>query len=205
MPGRREFDKHIAAIIPEWNKAEADIKIAEQLEGKVVFPSIKELRYSGRRIIDALNAAKQGDYKTAIEYLIDAKFDCIRARHDAIDVTVATVAAELAVVSKKVGFDSVLRAFPDYPKLRQLVIEAQEKIVNSRANRNSREAIYATVEGVPFAELVRMFRGFQSSEPVMKSLARKDRLARLLTVIAFVAATGLAAIQAWPQIRSLFE
>jgi hypothetical protein len=50
-------DDHLAllrAIQDEWNRAETDIKTAELVVNNIVIPSVKELRYAGRRIVDAL-------------------------------------------------------------------------------------------------------------------------------------------------------
>jgi hypothetical protein len=44
----------LGSILTEWNQAERDIKIAEQVSMRVVEPSIKELRYAGRRVTEAL-------------------------------------------------------------------------------------------------------------------------------------------------------
>src|ERR1700730_11122379 len=43
----------LKSIQDEWNKAEGDIKTAEMVVHSIVIPSIKELRYAGRRVIDA--------------------------------------------------------------------------------------------------------------------------------------------------------
>jgi hypothetical protein len=76
----------LVSILNEWNRAEADIKIAEQVANKVINPSIKELRYAGRRIVDGLVKAQRDDTSSEVISLFrDALFDCHRARHDAID------------------------------------------------------------------------------------------------------------------------
>ena len=58
------YEARIASICAEWDRAEKYIKLAEQIGGKVVFPAVAELRYAGRRIIEALHhiAAKSPDH-----------------------------------------------------------------------------------------------------------------------------------------------
>ena len=48
------FDKLFRALIEQWNIAERRIKKAEQVRGnEVVSSAIFELRYAGRKLIDA--------------------------------------------------------------------------------------------------------------------------------------------------------
>ena len=216
MTNKAEFDASIARISEEWNKAEEYVKVAEQIEGKVVFPSIKELRYAGRRVIEALECAHKNEYKQALEYLIDARFDCMRARHDAVDTTVSTAAAEIKAVTDRVGHDVVIRGFPEYSKLITLISDSQVKIASSRFNRNNREAIYANrgqakiVEGavvsVDFTSLVVLYRSFQANENVIKSLGKKDRFWQLWAVIStllLILFGAVGAITAWPVIKDM--
>jgi len=83
----------LRAIQDEWNRAETDIKTAETVVNNIVIPSVKELRYAGRRIIDAIMemTANPSAYDPArVRALLDdAHFDCHRARHDAIDAATA--------------------------------------------------------------------------------------------------------------------
>ena len=51
--------------------AEKDIKIAEQIGDQVVFPSIKELRYAGRRIVDALQALSKSEDAAKVTALLE--------------------------------------------------------------------------------------------------------------------------------------
>ena len=51
----------LVSTYEEWDKAESIIKLAEQVSGEIVFPSINELRYAGRRISEALSCISRGD------------------------------------------------------------------------------------------------------------------------------------------------
>ena len=129
-----------------------------------------------KNIIGTIELFPDKNFDQALEYLIDARFDCMRARHDAVDTTVSTAAAEIKAVTDRVGHDVVIRGFPEYSKLITLISDSQVKIASSRFNRNNREAIYANrgqakiVEGavvsVDFTSLVVLYRSFQANENV---------------------------------------
>ena len=118
----------LAAIQKEWNRAEEDIKTAELVVNKIVLPSIKELRYAGRRVIDALmiitanpHGADEGQIRSLLD---DAKFDCHRARHDAIDAATSKIAIDLEIMVSKLGYHAILPAYPDFPQLYQNLDES---------------------------------------------------------------------------------
>ena len=81
MPNLEPYDELLVQIQDEWNIAESDIKQAEQICNGVVIPSIIELRYAGRRIIEALTKIQLGAPEIEISDLLsDARFNCHRAR-----------------------------------------------------------------------------------------------------------------------------
>ncbi len=171
------YQSILADIRAEWDQAEKDIKLAEQVCGEVVIPSIKELRYAGRRIVDALNEmAADGDEGRARTYLQDAKFNCHRARHDAIDVAISKIAITLDLMSDKLGYDAILKVYPGFSEFFEQLSSTREKIVESRANRENREALYSDIENIEFQKLVIEFGKLQRAEPIMKSIAKKQRL-----------------------------
>jgi hypothetical protein len=47
------FLKSISDLAEHWNAIEGRLKEAEQLRGEPVIPSINELRYAGRQMVDA--------------------------------------------------------------------------------------------------------------------------------------------------------
>lgn len=175
MPSLADHTDALREIAEEWDKAEKDIKIAEQIAKKVAFPSIKELRYAGRRLVDLIRAEKAGDEESVARVLADAVFNCYRARHDAVDVTVSAVSVEMDLVAKKLGYHAVLQGFPAYRDLLLLIQSAQSQIVDSRAKRDDRDAIYSSVENAQLDQIVGLFREFKSSEALIRGLARQAR------------------------------
>lgn len=61
MPNWEKFHVKMDSIHDEWNKSEEAIKAAEQVNGRVILPAVKELRYAGRRIVEALHLIGAGD------------------------------------------------------------------------------------------------------------------------------------------------
>lgn len=170
-------------IRAEWNQAEEDIKLAEQVCDEVVLPAIKELRYAGRRIVDALNEmAGERQEKRISEYLQDAKFDCHRARHDAIDAATSRMQVTLKLMADKLSKNVILKACPDFAKFWGQLSEANDTIVQTRGpNRENRDQLYAGLEQINFKQLVGDFGKIQRAEPIMIALAREDKLTRWIS------------------------
>lgn len=170
------FQERLESIRTEWNKAELDIKQAEQICNDVVAPAINELRYSGRRLAEILYWVNLNDPESKIDGLLhDALFDCHRARHDAIDAGISKIAIDLDIAEEKIGYDPILKTYPDYPKLRKSVIEIKQKIKVSRGDRENREAIYSVIEKEDFIDICNEFSLFKASEAIMIELASEQR------------------------------
>ncbi|MTD95085.1 hypothetical protein GIW81_12155 [Hyphomicrobium sp. xq] len=189
-----DFADKLKEIRLEWDKAESSIKIAEQINNQVVFPAVKELRYAGRRIVDALaNCATAGDESAIRALLDDALFDCYRARHDAIDAAISKISTHLDAVTSKLGYSALTVGFPEFSALYDELGKAQEVVASSRGMRSDRDKLYVAIESVNMPPLVALYRKFKSSEPVMRGLAREERITKLIT-IGSATLIGLAAL-----------
>ncbi|MEL6707172.1 MAG: hypothetical protein AAFP79_02735 [Pseudomonadota bacterium] len=176
----------------EWNKAEAAIKRAEQLVGDIHIPAVFELRYGGRRMIDALDAAHHGgDPKKILALLEDARFCCHRAQHDAIDAAMSKMSITLDNMTSRLGFDAVASAHPDFNAFYSDFMVAREKIAQSRENRKDRNGIYEALTAVDLPNLTERFTRLMAAEPIAKNAALKIKLGSLngfvLTVVAILA------------------
>lgn len=170
----------LAVLRDHWDKAEADVKLAEQVCNNVVFPSVKELRYAGRRLVEILHKIDDEANKDIVEGLLqDALFDCLRARHDAVDAATAQIAVTLDLAAEKLGYDVITQTFHKFTELRAKLNSVRSKIVESRGNRSNREAIYSVVETIDFPQFVALFSEFQESEPIMVELAKSARRTKL--------------------------
>jgi hypothetical protein len=175
MANQEDIDSALEELRKQWNKAENAIKIAEQVNGKIVNPAIYELRYSGRRIVEAL-AAQKHDKNAAKKLIDDAIFDCCRARHDAIDAATSKIAADLKIATKRLGAKNILQNFPQYSELASMIDGIRSRIAVSRENREDRDAIYESIEAADLPAVVKVYNRFTSSEPLMIQAARSDRL-----------------------------
>lgn len=176
MNEQNDFASLYEKICHEWNKAEEDVKRAEQVCDEVIIPSIKELRYAGRRLVQALELnARNGD-KAEIEKLLnDAAFDCHRARHDAIDASTAQIAKVMRIATEKLKYGAILTAFPDFPRLWERLNAIRGKIVASRGSAQDRDRLYETVEAADFPALLSLYAQFQAREGLMQDIARTER------------------------------
>ena len=97
MPNWETFRVKPDSIHDEWNGSEEIVKAAEQVNGWVILPVVKELGYAGCRIVEALRPIGAGDDDEAAKRLQfqDAELDCYRARRGAIDAATAEMAIEL--------------------------------------------------------------------------------------------------------------
>lgn len=175
-----QFAELFARLREEWDQSEACIKAAEQVNGDVVMPSIMELRYAGRRAVDALNAAATGKMEDAKDYLSDAIFNCHCSRHDAIDVATAVIAQQLEDVAKKLGYEHVLAAYPAYAELHTRTSRIKAKIRLSRGDRSKRAEIYEAIHTDDLPSLASAYEEFLGARSLMSKLAARGRRRLLL-------------------------
>ena len=177
MFGEPEAKDMFADIRKEWDQAEQDIKLGEQICTKIITPAIKELRYAGRRLVDALNEHSEKGWNDKVRaFLEDARFNCLRARHDAVDAAIGMMAADVETMLKKLGHEAVLKVCPDFAKFWTELKLVQEKIANSREDRDNRSAIYETIENTDLKSLSTQFSTIQTCEPLMKGIATRQKI-----------------------------
>lgn len=171
------------SIAEEWNQAEEDVKVAEQICNEIVVPAIKEMRYAGRRIVDVITKMHAGERVEEIEALLrEARFDCHRARHDAIDAGTSKIAIDLEIMVKKLGAEVILPVCPGFPALFKQLRDVRVKIRASRKDRNNRAAIYQVIESIDFPKFVDEFNKMRDSEDIMKGMAKRRRRSEAIGV-----------------------
>ena len=168
----QDFDAFLEMIALEWNKAEKAIKIAENVSGEVAIPAIFELRYAGRRLIDAL-AARASNPDEALSLLRDAKFDCHRARHDAIDAATSKMAGDLNAAVEHLTPGILIQNFADFTAFYGDLFTVRDKIALSREDRENRDSIYDTIQSVDLDMLTGLYTRFKKCEPLMIAAAEK--------------------------------
>jgi hypothetical protein len=164
-------------IRTEWDLAETDIKLAEQVCKDIIVPAIKELRYGGRRLVDLIQKVIEEPASAEIPKLLaDIEFDCYRARHDAIDAASAKISIQLDIMSDKLGYDVILSVAPEFRDIALKVLDIRGKVLNTRGeNRKDRAKLYAVVSATNFRVLVEDYERLKTSEDIMINLAKKGR------------------------------
>ena len=169
----QNFDELLASMSNEWNKAEKAIKIAENINGEVVIPAIFELRYAGRRLIEAL-AVRESNPDEAFSLLRDAKFDCHRARHDAIDAATSKMSGDLSVAVEHLTPRLLMKNFSEFTAFYGDLFAVRDKIAVSREDRMNRDAIYDTIQSVDLSNLSKLYFRFRACEPLMVAAAEQE-------------------------------
>jgi len=176
-PWRRHYSLLLTIRI-EWDAAEADIKRAEQINQAICVPAIKELRYAGRRIIDAIAEINCGDPKGQAEIFInDARLGCYRARHDAIDAATAKIVSDIDIAFEKFGHDVVIHCYNEFPRLYELIEHAKSEIAKSRSDRTLRLTIYQNLADKYFEEIISRYNSFRVNTHNMLEVAKVRRRA----------------------------
>lgn len=175
-----------------WDSAEKYLKIAEQVSDYAVIPGINELRYAGRKVLEA----SVSDENTAKQILSDARMDCYRAQHDSIDVSVSIINTSTALMIKKFGYDRIVAVLPDLTNFIEDITIAQEKIANSREKRNNRFDVYDDIKDVDLPNLRKRYRALLAAEPSMSKKLKwsryKEFLGYLIGVIGIITAIVIA-------------
>jgi hypothetical protein len=192
-------DELVRKILDEWNKAESAIKIAEQVNGEIINPAVYELRYAGRRFVEAISLIQSGDTERATKLLHDAHFDCCRARHDAIDAATSKISSDLTIAVKKIGASYVLDKFQNYTKLVAELNTIRALVAKSREDRDNRDKIYEAVANDNIIVIVKYYSEFQANEDVLR---RSGRWSRFKTAMAVLGWLLVAAMTAWPLLKS---
>ncbi len=170
----QEFKEQIYNISNEWDIAEEYIKIAEQLDGKAIIPSICELRYCGRKILEAINVY-ESDNLRARSILSDALHDCYRARHDAVDASISIINSKLDQMINRLGYTKLTAAEPQLGSLLLSITDAQKKIATSRSDRLNRNQLYEALKNVDLVKIRRAYDRLKASEGHIITEVRRER------------------------------
>lgn len=164
-------------LVTAWERAEFVLKTAEMISNGVVLPSVFELRYSGRRMIDVLRvelneSSENTDSNSyySIHHLRDAIRTTNRATHDAIDASVgATRDAVYAALSSS-------HPTPEINEDLRFLSHVENIIAASRADRSKRDEAYdyLVVEALP--KIVMIHRRYK----IAAALSHKANFVRIL-------------------------
>lgn len=175
-----KIEEILEKLIFEWNLTEEYIKLAEQVVGDAVIPSIYELRYAGRKVVESFS--KECDEENRKKLLEDAIFDCYRARHDSIDAATTIMIETLDNATDKLGADIILRYYGSIKELLEKLNKVRMDIATSRRNRLKRDIIYDNIRKHDLPDIVELYNKFKSSEKLMLEAAKKERRWKSLNI-----------------------
>ena len=187
-----KIDAAVENLIREWNTAERQIKMAEQIRrAEIVAASIFELRYAGRKVIDVLDLVLHED-RTKSEVsekiyalIVDATEDCLRANFDAVDAAIDYITLWLYDNERNFGIKNLIRYFPRYAEITGQIADIQEKIAEAREHRAKRQQIYEDIVSKKWADIVSLFDQMRISDARILVAAERDKRRMLLISVAF--------------------
>jgi hypothetical protein len=178
-----ELNSRLVHLAQEWDKTEELLKIAEISAKKAMDSAVWELRYAGRRVVDAINGSRDNKSIDEIKtYIDDAIFDCLRARHDAIDACTAYISREIELAVDIYGADKVRSLFPPLDELFGLAAKIADFAVESRKDRTNRDALYRTLQAVNFPAFCKLFAEFSGQFRNMRFDERAKRRKQIIDV-----------------------
>jgi len=133
-----KLDARLLELIKQWNIAEGRIKQAENVRAQeIVSAAIYELRYAGRKVVDAISLAQTTEWESddAAEgriraFIEDAIEDCVKAKHDAIDAALSFVTRWFFDQERQIGLKLVQQFYPHY-------LEITAKIADMTGGRST--------------------------------------------------------------------
>lgn len=172
-----ELQQALRRIFALWNDTEARIKEAERLRAEVVIPSIKELRYAGRWLIDVLGITiplvednlTPEQRATLDRALFETEQNCVRAKNDAVDASVLFLHRRLEQMVTEFGVPIVYSYFPNYADIRRQIREVDEIITNSRGPaRVNRNELYDRLATEHLPHLIIIYQTMLASEDLIQ-------------------------------------
>lgn len=164
----KEFISAIADLCEEWDKTEKWIKDGEQIRGKPIIPSINEMRYAGRQIVDACRATQSHNDAKATDHIQDARRNLLRARHDVVDATFNYIVKNAHNIQQEVGAGNLKTHFGAYENFFGLLKTVANKISNSRQGRECRDEIYHEIINNHLPELCKWHDELEASQPAIE-------------------------------------
>jgi hypothetical protein len=158
-----------------WDETEDVIKRAERIRAQVVDPAINELRYAGRRLVDAMHLADVASIDpqsrlTFDAYVNDCLFRCYCAQHDALDASILYVQRVIREYEIEFGQPLILKHFPWLTDLKSKLFEADDLIIAARKDRGRRVDIYHTLSNEILPAIVTDHRRLAVSHTALVAL-----------------------------------
>jgi hypothetical protein len=182
-------------ISERWNRCERLLKKAERVRGEVVAPSVNELRYAGRRFVDAISLLSNDkisdeEQAEAQNYLNEAFLFCMRAEHDCVDAIVMYAHMLIETYSRIYGAMLLMQACPSLEKYRLIKPEIDQLIQYSREERIKRDDLYQNIIENHLEQLIQIASSMEMAEPIIKQEKINRRNEKIINYA--IGLTGLA-------------
>lgn len=188
-----DLSARLATLAAFWNQIEKRVKEVEQLRsGRPAIPAINELRYAGRKFVDAWSyIAKPNpsdeDNDNCEECIVVANQYLINADHDAIDAALVFVYRTVYDVKKKYGAKRLLGAVPNFLDILDEIDLYKSMVSTSREDRAKRTEIYTEI--IPhFDRMMIVYKKIDQAERHL--LARVKMWDFFKTIFAILGITG---------------
>jgi hypothetical protein len=191
----QKFAARLAELSSLWNRIELRAKQAEQWRGEAIVASINEMRYAGRRIVDAIALAENnldGSQDPKIEeHLIIAKSYLLNADHDITDSVSFIVLRRVSKTIDQHGLQKIEQYCPKFAEDYLLVKEANQLVLQSREERAKRIEAYNKLADEYLPRLMDLYKRLVDSrelaltEPVSRELRNLRRKVYWTRIFAF--------------------
>ena len=192
----------LAQIAREWDRAEQLIKAAERVRAQVVIASVNELRYAGRRLVDAMHLAERAKTDPALKeefdrYVSDALLFAARAQHDAVDAIVLFLQKAVEKYENEFGISLLAEKYPRIFDIRAAISRADGLIIASRQDRMTRGDEYNKLAEEHCPALLDHYQHLIANEAVLLELVKakgeldKKGISQYWLLVAVTVAAGL--------------
>lgn len=197
-------------FVREWLRAEEVLKRFERLAASAFMPSVQELRYAGRRFMQALELLQLEANQTLTptesedieKHLIEAVENCVKARHDAVDAAVQFIHKRMNLLVNAVGRADVIRHFPQFSLLQKEISEIDRKIIHSRKDRSIIDEQYEAILNEHSEKLLDFYGMLEESEFAIRSAIKAQnhknfRNLIISSLVGFLLGIASSFVAAW--------
>lgn len=157
-----DFPSRLGKLAALWNRVEKRAKAAEQFRHETIIAAINELRYAGRRIVDALALMHGSDasknHEEIREHLIVAENYLRNADHDITDSVCFIVLTRVDETIVQHGFLKIQTECPQFQTLYPIVRLAVDIVQGAREDRAKRVAEYEKLANEYQPKLEELYR-----------------------------------------------
>lgn len=176
-----ELKSALAELAAHMNRIEKRLKQAEQVREEVVIPGINELRYAGRRFVDAWAIAAlpnptEVQKQEVRDHIVIARQYLQNADHDVTDAICFFIHREINQMQKRYGADEMIRVFPEYAAFAHHMKEANEIISGSRETRAQRAAAYEQLQSEYVTPLIQTYHNLRFAEGLALKAGKRRKV-----------------------------